>query len=125
MNTLIFASAKPDGVPRFRDHKWKEVFEAQPASNPLRVIRDTLTNNLPRFSLPLGEDRVPWSVWLAPEALWKRVTTLSQIALLEGEALARFRASFDEILRLPDVERDGQGRVLTHGVTYMAWCDRI
>lgn len=39
------------------------------------------------FSLPLGEDNVKWTVWLEKEELWKRLRTLSHVAVLEGEKL--------------------------------------
>lgn len=125
LNSLIISFSKPDGVPRFRDAQWKRVFDAQLASSPFQALRDSLMDNLPRFSLPLGEDRVSWSTWLAPEALWDRVNTLSHIAVLGEPEKAQFRKAFDEALSMADVERDSEARVLCHGVTYFAWCDRI
>ena len=116
-----------DGHPRFRHGAWREVFERQVAraTNPVALIRDSLTDNLPRFSLPLGEDRVQWTAWLAPEALWSRVNTLSQVALLRGEEREAARRRFDELVGAADVERNEKGEVAFHGVTYFAWTDRI
>lgn len=100
-------------------------------SNPLRVLRATLLaagaaeEALPRFSLPLGEKKVAWSVWLAPEALWSRMRTLSQLAVLRGKEREEVRARFDEILGGEDVRRNERGEVLVHGHTYMAWTDRL
>jgi hypothetical protein len=39
------------------------------------------------FSLPLGEDKVTWTVFLDEGALWERLRTLSHVAVLEGDKL--------------------------------------
>jgi hypothetical protein len=39
------------------------------------------------FSMPLGEEREEWTVWLTREKLWERYRTLGQVAVLEGEEL--------------------------------------
>jgi hypothetical protein len=72
-----------DDAPRFRNAKWKAVFDNQIKSTPLTITAFAS----PLFSLPLGEDVVKWTVWLTKENIWKRFSTLSQIAVLEGEAL--------------------------------------
>jgi hypothetical protein len=41
----------------------------------------------PLFSMPLGEEREEWTVWVAREGLWERYRTLGQVAVLEGEGL--------------------------------------
>jgi hypothetical protein len=74
-----------DHEPRFRHEKWRNVFENQVSSTPITAAFVGGTNSL--FSLPLGEDEVKWTVWLEKEALWKRLRTLSHVALLEGERL--------------------------------------
>lgn len=66
-----------DGVPRFWHQKWKGVFEAQQDTTPLQTVVDTFTHRLPQFSLPLGEERVKWTVWLMEEGVWERYLTLS------------------------------------------------
>ncbi|KAI0555160.1 S-adenosyl-L-methionine-dependent methyltransferase [Xylaria curta] len=114
-----------DGLPRFRHQKWQEVFEQQPPANPVQAIRNTFADHLPRFSLPLGENTVKWSMWLSEEALWARINTLSQIAVLEGKEREEAVMKFKEILQGGDVERNGKGEILVHGVTYFAWTDRI
>lgn len=81
------------------------------------------TNSL--FSLPLGEERVEWSVWLGKEGLWKRVRTLSHFAGLEGKALEEARLFFDNALEGPDVERDGEGKIKVDGITLMVWTSKI
>lgn len=124
LNDLVF-SLPEDGHPRFRHEKWQDVFAGQMQSGPLQVFRQTLTGHLPRFSLPLGEDKVAWTVWLQPEALWSRLRTLSQVAVLKGEAKEEARARFDEILKGEDVQRNEKGEVLVHGHTYFAWTDRL
>lgn len=114
-----------DGLPRFRHYKWQEVFEQQPPGNPVQVIRDTLTDHLPRFSLPLGENTVKWTRWLSEEALWARINTLSQIAVLTGEDREAAVKVFKDTLQGDDVERNQKGEIAVHGVTYFAWTDRI
>jgi len=81
-----------DHEPRFRHDKWRHVFENQVASTPLTAALAGETNSL--FSLPLGEDKVKWTVWLDKEALWKRLRTLSHVAVLEGERLSVSDDSF-------------------------------
>ncbi|KAI3320091.1 S-adenosyl-L-methionine-dependent methyltransferase [Xylariaceae sp. AK1471] len=114
-----------DGLPRFRHHKWQEVFEKQPPSNPVQVIRDTFTDHLPRFSLPLGENSVKWTIWLSEEALWARMNTLSQIAILQGEEREAAVKLFKDTIQGADVEINEKGEIAVHGVTYFAWTDRI
>lgn len=48
-----------DGHARFRHQKFQEVFEAQQESTPLQTIIDAVTHNMPKFSLPLGEETIP------------------------------------------------------------------
>ena len=81
-----------DHEPRFRHDKWRDVFENQVASTPLTAALAGETNSL--FSLPLGEDKVKWTVWLDKEALWKRLRTLSHVAVLEEERLSVSDDSF-------------------------------
>ncbi|KAJ3555261.1 hypothetical protein NPX13_g10390 [Xylaria arbuscula] len=114
-----------DGLPRFRHWKWQDVFEQQPPANPVQAIKNTFSDHLPRFSLPLGESRVKWTMWLSEDALWARINTLSQIAVLKGEGREAAIKVFKDILKDDDVERNGKGEIGVHGVTYFAWTDRI
>jgi len=57
------------------------VFDEQIESNPAAVAVSTT----PLFALPIGEHVHEWTVWLSKEDVWKRYSTLSQIAILEGE----------------------------------------
>ncbi|KXJ95986.1 methyltransferase domain-containing protein [Microdochium bolleyi] len=114
-----------DNNRRFRDLEWKQVFEQQLPGNPFQVIRNTLSDHLPRFSLPLGEASVPFEVWLTEDALWSRLKTLSQIAVLSAEELEKAKVTFEDVLKSDDVERNSKGEVKLHGVTYFAWTDRI
>ena len=66
-----------------------------------------------------------WTTWLPPDELWKRFSTLSQVAILEGQEREDFKLKFDKVLAGDDVERDAEGRVSFHGVTYFAWTDRL
>jgi len=74
-----------DYEPRFRHDQWRKVFEDQVSSTPITAAFVGGTNSL--FSLPLGQDKVRWHVWLDEEALWNRLRTLSHFALLEGQGL--------------------------------------
>ncbi|KAI1172517.1 S-adenosyl-L-methionine-dependent methyltransferase [Nemania sp. FL0916] len=114
-----------DGLPRFRHAKWQDVFEKQPPKDPIQVIRNTLADHLPRFSLPLGENSIQWTTWLGEDALWARINTLSQIAMLKDEQKEAAVKVFREILQGDDVERNQKGEIKIHGVTYFAWTDRI
>ncbi|KAI9839634.1 MAG: hypothetical protein M1819_002260 [Sarea resinae] len=67
--------ATDDHRARFRHEKWQNAFEGQVKSTPL-----TIPSADPLFSLPLGEDTVPFTTWLSAEAVWSRLATLSQIA---------------------------------------------
>lgn len=104
---------------------WQDVFDAQLRWNPLQVLRDTLTNRLPRFSVPLGQESVAWSHWLSEDALWARINTLSHVAVLEGEEKARGERVFAEAMRMGDVRRNERGEVECVGRTYLAWTDRL
>ncbi len=69
----IIASLE-DGHPRFRHMAWKQVFEKQLEVTPFQTLKDTFSQHLPTFSLPLGEEKVKWTVWLTDEAIWSRVS---------------------------------------------------
>ncbi|KAK2065304.1 methyltransferase domain-containing protein [Colletotrichum caudatum] len=127
LNELVF-SLGSDGQPRFRDFVWKGVFDNQLDSNPLRAVKDVIMEGgrkMPLFSVPVGEEKVPFTVWLTPEALWNRIRTLSQVAVLEGDAAKAFKDKFDAIVAGESVERNEKGEVLLHGVTYLAWTSRL
>ncbi|KAK3989199.1 hypothetical protein QBC44DRAFT_350759 [Cladorrhinum sp. PSN332] len=101
-------SIPSDGNPRFRDGKWRDAF-----------------NNQKLFSLPLGEQTVKWTVWLSEEALWSRINTLSQVAVLEGQERESAIRVFKEALQSDDVERNSKGEVALHGITYFVWTKKI
>lgn len=119
VNDLIYALGT-DGNPRFRDARWQAAFVEAAATTP------------PLFS-PLEDERVRWSVQLTPEALWKRLLTLSQVANLpEGDdddgtekpaSRGAFRRRLDAILA--NVERNAAGELTVHAVTYYAWARRV
>lgn len=115
-----------DAQPRFRHQKWKEVFEKDHIyTTPLQTIKDTILQDFPDFSLPLGEESEEWTVWLSEDGLWDRYSTLSQIAVLEGKELKQTKDTFHEALRGADVERNASGEVALHGVTYATWTSRV
>jgi len=109
-----------DSTPRFRHEKWRQVFDEQNASNPLSIhLAD------PLFGLPLGEDSVEFTTWMAKENIWARLRTLSQLAVLEGEELEKVRKTFEESVEVKGTETDQDGRVAVHGRTVFFWTSRI
>jgi hypothetical protein len=106
-----------DQKPRFRHENWRAVFEEQSKSDPL-----TLHFADPMFSLPLGDDSVPFETWLTKEDAWNRYRTLSQIAILEGAELDQVHKKFVQAIDMAEVE---DGKVAVHGRTFFAWTSRI
>lgn len=96
---------------------WQDVFTNQPQPQP------------PRFSVPLGEDAVAWTHWLTEEALWRRINTLSHVALLAAEEDGAGKRAgervFREAMAMGDVVRNEEGEVECHGRTYFAWTGRV
>ncbi|KAH7417217.1 methyltransferase [Cadophora sp. MPI-SDFR-AT-0126] len=113
-----------DGHYRFRDMKWKEVFDQQQDTTPLQTLKDTFTDNLPSFSLPLGEESIKWTHWLSDEKIWDRFSTLSQIANLTEERREGFHQEVLAALK-EHGERNQKGEVAMHGITYLAWTSRV
>ncbi|KAK4197483.1 putative methyltransferase [Triangularia verruculosa] len=103
LNSWIYAIPS-DGQPRFRDGKWRGPLEYQQL-----------------FALPLSEETVKWTVWLSEDALWSRINTLSQVAILEGADREAAIKVFKEALKSPDAERNDKGEIALHGVTYFVW----
>jgi hypothetical protein len=109
-----------DTQPRFRDSQWRTVFdEAQLAGNPLTAA----FTSTPLFSLPLAEETESWSVWLSEERLWQRFSTLSHIAVLEGEELKRVKGIFDDAVK--EVRRNEKAEIEVHGMTVCVWTTKI
>ena len=98
--------------------KWKEVFEGQQEATLLHLT-------YPKFSLPIGEDSVKWTVWLKDEAVWSRYSTLSQIAnqTVEEKKITKQRVMV--ALQDEDTKRNEKGEIAVHGVTYFVWTSRI
>ncbi|GJN68464.1 hypothetical protein PLICBS_002507 [Purpureocillium lilacinum] len=116
LNELILA-LPADGPPRFRDDKWREVFERQAAE------RDEEKRLV---STPIAEERLPFTVWRTRELLWDRVNTLSQVYMLErGGPREAFRARFDEILDGADGSWNDEGEIEFHGTTVYTWTTRL
>ncbi|KAK2589964.1 hypothetical protein QQS21_012355 [Conoideocrella luteorostrata] len=112
MKQLVLA-LPPDDVDRFRDDKWGKVFERQSRAAD------------PYFTTPIGQDKVPFTVWRTKELLWDRINTLSQIAVLEGNDKETFRARFDEILEHGDQVWNKDREVEFHGFTTFGWTTRL
>ncbi|KAG8674509.1 hypothetical protein FPOAC1_000477 [Fusarium poae] len=104
---------KADNEPRFRHQVWKQVFERQAKADK------------PFFSTPIETDKVPWSVWLTPEALWDRFNTLSWNALREGEERRVFREKYDKIVKEGGGEFNDKGEIELHGCTFIVWISRL
>ena len=73
-----------DSQQRFRNEKWRDVFLNQVSHSPLKLL---IAGDGPLFSMPLGEEKEEWTVWVTREGLWERYRTLGQVAVLEGEGL--------------------------------------
>lgn len=110
-----------DNQPRFRHEQWREVFEEQSKSTPLSLLKagDQL------FSLPLGEHLEPFETWLPKEKIWERYSTISHIAVLQGEERERTHRSFMHALNGLEVETNEKGEVAVHGNTYIIWTSKI
>jgi hypothetical protein len=67
---------------------------------------------------------VPYKVWLTREAAWERMRTLGQIAVLEGDELAKVKARCEKAFNLSGTETDGD-KVALHGRTVIAWTSHI
>lgn len=94
-------------------------------TSPLQAIKDTINQDFPDFSLPLGEESETWTIWLSEEKLWERFSTLSQIAVLQGGELKKTKDTFYNALKEEDVERNENDEVAVHGVTYAVWTSRV
>ncbi|QUC18709.1 uncharacterized protein UV8b_02950 [Ustilaginoidea virens] len=95
----------PDGIDRFRDDKWWQVFERQASASE------------PYFAAPIGRETVSFTAWRTKELLWDRINTLSQVAVLRGHEKDMFKARFDEIFENGDQVWNDEGEVEFHGVT--------
>lgn len=118
-------SGLEDGLPRFRDLRWKEVFEKQLDATPLQTLKSTFTQDFPQFSLPIGEEEIKWTVYLPDEGVWSRYSTLSQIANQEESKKEDIRRSVLAALKDESTERNEKGEVAVHGVTFLAWTSRV
>lgn len=107
-----------DDTPRFREGKWKQVFDEQSRSDPL-----SLHFANPIFGLPIGEGSVKYEHRLTLDAIWSRLRTLSQFAILEGEALEKVKKVFFDAAEAE--QADEEGKIAVHGRTYFFWTSRI
>ena len=103
----------PDGIDRFRDDKWWQVFERQASASE------------PYFAAPIGRETVSFTAWRTKELLWDRINTLSQVAVLRGHEKDMFKARFDEIFENGDQVWNDEGEVEFHGVTTYGWTSRL
>lgn len=78
LKDIVWATGNEN--PRLRHEQWKKVFDNQIESNPVSIHAAD-----PRFSLPIGEEAYPWTHWLTEEELFRRFSTLSHLAVLEGD----------------------------------------
>ena len=72
-------SSIADDSSQFRRDHWRQVFDDQVKSTPL-----TIQSADPMFSLPLGEDKELWTIWLSDADFWTRWKTNSQVGKLKG-----------------------------------------
>lgn len=59
-----------DDQPRFRHEEWHKIFQ-QPCNR--------------FFESPIETDTERWAVWLKPDEVWDRFSTLSQISVMEAD----------------------------------------
>ncbi|KAM0564372.1 hypothetical protein ACHAPJ_000585 [Fusarium lateritium] len=104
---------KSDAEPRFRDLLWKQVLERQAEVDK------------PLFSTPIETDKIKWSVWLSPEALWGRLNTLSWNAIRQGEERRLFREKFNKIVNEGGGKFNEKGEIEVHGCTFFVWVSRL
>ncbi|KAF9774516.1 hypothetical protein IL306_007470 [Fusarium sp. DS 682] len=104
---------KTDNEPRFRHLLWKQVFERQAEAEK------------PFFSTPIETEKITWSIWLTPDALWDRFDTLSWNKLRQGEERRLFREEFDKIIKGGDAKFNEKGEIELHGCTFFAWTSRL
>ncbi|KAH7328963.1 S-adenosyl-L-methionine-dependent methyltransferase [Stachybotrys elegans] len=100
-----------DGQPRFRHSHWRIVLDAQAQAAA------------PKFSTPLGEDSVPWTVKLSKAALWDRMNTLSQVALLQGAEREAWRARWEDAVK--EAEGYEKDELEIHGGTFFYWTQKL
>ena len=112
MKQLILA-LPPDGTDRFRDDKWRRVFERQ------------AEDAAPWFEVPIQEDKIPFTERRTKELLWDRIHTLSQVAVLGGADKGVFKKRFGEIMREGDQVWNEEGEVEFHGFTTYGWTRRL
>jgi len=116
-----FVWAQDDSQPRFRHEKWRQVFDEQLGTGPLSLI--VASDQF--FALPLGEFVEKWTIWLPKDKVWDRLTTLSQIAVLDEGETEEVRKLFYDALEAEDTMIDDQGRIAVHGMTQCAWTSKI
>ncbi|RBA16357.1 hypothetical protein FPRO05_11692 [Fusarium proliferatum] len=104
---------KADNEPRFRHLLWTKVFERQAEAEK------------PFFSTPIETEKIAWSIWLTPDALWNRFDTLSWNKLRQGEERRLFREKFDKIIKEGDATFNENGEVELHGCTFFVWTSRL
>ncbi|VTT58485.1 unnamed protein product [Fusarium fujikuroi] len=104
---------KADNEPRFRHLLWTKVFERQAEAEK------------PFFSTPIETEKITWSIWLTPDALWDRFDTLSWNKLRQGEERRLFREKFDKIIKEGDATFNESGEVELHGCTFFVWTSRL
>ncbi|KAK0387561.1 hypothetical protein NLU13_3807 [Sarocladium strictum] len=112
MGDYVHTLAADQLVTRFRDQRWPAVFDKQ------------AEREKPLFSTPIKSETLPWAIHVTRDGFVSRMSTLSHIALLEGEEREAFEAKVDEILE-GDVKMDEQGRLEAHGLTYFAWSEKL
>jgi len=113
--------SQDDSQPRFRHEKWRQVFDEQLGTGPLSLI----VASEQFFALPLGEFVESWELWLPKDKVWDRLTTLSQIAVLEDGEREEVRKLFYDAIEAEDTKIDDQGRIAVHGATYSSWTTKI
>lgn len=81
-NDLLWSLRSDGDATRYGDLAWRKTFDEQVKKTPLSLI---IASDDQLFALPLAEKEVEWEIRLSKEGAWDRFSTLSQVAVLEGD----------------------------------------
>jgi len=101
-----------DDTPQFKDETWRTVFEEQPDRNL-------------KFRRPLESEGVKFTGWMTADAMWARLKTHGQIAVLKGAELDGAKQVLDDALAGDDVEVNEKGEIAVHAQCFYAWTERL
>jgi len=104
------AGVAPNKAKSSHDGEWKLVFDEQ-----------THNGGSLLFSVPLGETSVPWTKFVTKDALWEQLSTISYVAMLEGEKLEAVKKLAYEMMDKAGMETNEGGEMRIYGQTACYW----